>query len=250
MNEEKQLETTKILSLTDGSGAPREFISEADKEVSGAKLKYYMWFSRLFILFATISLLVFMSSSLALFDLAPRVTVEPFLIIKQDNSEGIVRYEPIEKDIASKQQLMKIFVEQYVILRNTIIRDEAEMMLRWYPGGMVNFLSSDYVFYEFDNYRKNIWQKMLDAKIVREVEIISADKLGGEKSPVWKVDFVTYDLSEAQRDNKTRGLTLRSRYWTASVTAYFIKERQFVGLRLINPLGFTVTRYSQTEVEF
>ena len=245
MSEEKQLETTKILSLTDESGAPREFISEADKEVSGAKLKYYMWLSRLFILFATISLLVFMSSSLALFDLAPRVTVEPFLIIKQDNSEGIVRYEPIEKDIASKQQLMKIFVEQYVILRNTIIRDEAEMMLRWYPGGMVNFLSSDY-----DNYRKNIWQKMLDAKIVREVEIISADKLGGEKSPVWKVDFVTYDLSEAQRDNKTRGLTLRSRYWTASVTAYFIKERQFVGLRLINPLGFTVTRYSQTEVEF
>lgn len=250
MSEEKQLETTKILSLTDESGAPREFISEADKEVSGAKLKYYMWLSRLFILFATISLLVFMSFSLALFDLAPRVTVEPFLIIKQDNSEGIVRYEPIEKDIASKQQLMKIFVEQYVILRNTIIRDEAEMMLRWYPGGMVNFLSSDYVFYEFDNYRKNIWQKMLDAKIVREVEIISADKLGGEKSPVWKVDFVTYDLSEAQRDNKTRGLTLRSRYWTASVTAYFIKERQFVGLRLINPLGFTVTRYSQTEVEF
>lgn len=250
MSEEKQLETTKILSLTDESGAPREFISEADKEVSGAKLKYYMWLSRLFILFATISLLVFMSSSLALFDLAPRVTVEPFLIIKQDNSEGIVRYEPIEKDIASKQQLMKIFVEQYVILRNTIIRDEAEMMLRWYPGGMVNFLSSDYVFYEFDNYRKNIWQKMLDAKIVREVEIISADKLGGEKSPVWKVDFVTYDLSEAQRDNKTRGLTLRKRYWTASVTAYFIKERQFVGLRLINPLGFTVTRYSQTEVEF
>ncbi len=250
MSEEKQLETTKILSLTDESGAPREFISEADKEVSGAKLKYYMWLSRLFILFATISLLVFMSSSLALFDLAPRVTVEPFLIIKQDNSEGIVRYEPIEKDIASKQQLMKIFVEQYVILRNTIIRDEAEMMLRWYPGGMVNFLSSDYVFYEFDNYRKNIWQKMLDAKLVREVEIISADKLGGEKSPVWKVDFVTYDLSEAQRDNKTRGLTLRSRYWTASVTAYFIKERQFVGLRLINPLGFTVTRYSQTEVEF
>ena len=250
MSEEKQLETTKILSLTDESGAPREFISEADKEVSGAKLKYYMWLSRLFILFATISLLVFMSSSLALFDLAPRVTVEPFLIIKQDNSEGIVRYEPIEKDIASKQQLMKIFVEQYVILRNTIIRDEAEMMLRWYPGGMVNFLSSDYVFYEFDNYRKNIWQKMLDAKIVREVEIISADKLGGEKSPVWKVDFVTYDLSEAQRDNKTRGLTLRSRYWTASVTAYFIKERQFVGLRLINPLGFTVTRYSQTGVEF
>ncbi len=250
MSDDKQLETTKVLSLTDADGRQHEFISKADAEVSGAKLNYYKWLSRLFILFAVISLLVFMSSSLSLFNLAPQVGVEPFLIIKQDSSEGIVRYEPIASDMASKNQLMETFVKQYVILRNTIIRDESEMMLRWYPGGMVNFLSSDYVFSEFDAYRRSIWQTMLDAKIVREVEIISVGKLGGEKSPVWKVDFKTYDLSEAGRDNKTRGLTLRIRYWTASVTAYFVKERQFVGLRLINPIGFTVTRYSQTEVEF
>ena len=246
----KEIETRKILAITDTNGEKHEFISETEEEVSSAKLTYYMWLSRLFIFFCTISLIVFMSTSLALFDLAPRVSVEPFLIIKQDSSDSIVRSEAIETDMPSKKQLMKIFVEQYVILRNTIIRDEAEMKLRWYPGGMVNFLSSDYVFYIFNEYRKNIWKTMLDTKIVREIEIISADKLGGEKSPVWKVDFVTYDLSEYQRDNKTRGLTLRTRYWTASVTAYFFKERQFVGLRLINPLGFTVTRYSQTEVEF
>lgn len=250
MNDDKKLEATKVLSLVDANGHKHEFISEAEAEASGAKLKYYLWLSRLFVLFAVLSLLIFMSSSLSLFNLAPKVGVEPFLIIKQDSSEGIVRYEPIATDMASKKQLMEIFVKQYVILRNTIIRDESEMKLRWYPGGMVNFMSSDYVFYQFDEYRKNIWQTMLDTKIVREVEIISADKLGGEKSPVWKVDFKTYDLSEAQRDNKTRGMTLRVRYWTASVTAYFVKERQFVGLRLINPLGFTVTRYSQTEVAF
>lgn len=246
----KEIETRKILAITDTNGEKHEFISETEEEVSSAKLTYYMWLSRLFIFFCTISLIVFMSTSLALFDLAPRVSVEPFLIIKQDSSDSIVRSEAIETDMPSKKQLMKIFIEQYVILRNTIIRDEAEMKLRWYPGGMINFLSSDYVFSVFDEYRRNIWKTMLDTKIVREIEIISADKLGGEKSPVWKVDFVTYDLSEYQRDNKTRGLTLRTRYWTASVTAYFFKERQFVGLRLINPLGFTVTRYSQTEVEF
>lgn len=246
----KEIETSKILAITDANGEKHEFISETEEEVSSAKLTYYMWLSRLFIFFCTISLIIFMSTSLALFDLAPRVSVEPFLIIKQDSSDSIVRSEAIETDMPSKKQLMKIFIEQYVILRNTIIRDEAEMKLRWYPGGMINFLSSDYVFSVFDEYRRNIWKTMLDTKIVREIEIISADKLGGEKSPVWKVDFVTYDLSEYQRDNKTRGLTLRTRYWTASVTAYFFKERQFVGLRLINPLGFTVTRYSQTEVEF
>ena len=42
---------------------------------------------------------------------------------------------------------------------------------------------------------------------------------------------------------------MKERYWTASVTARFYPERVFMGRRLINPIGFTVTRYSQSEVE-
>lgn len=199
--------------------------------------------------FAVVSLMIFMSSSLALFKLAPQVSVEPFLIIRQDTSDGIVRYEPISYKMASKNQLMETFVRQYVLLRNTIIADEKEMQTRWFPGGMMNFLSSDYVFGQFSAYRDSVWSKIIDAEMVREVEIISIGKLGGEKSPVWKVDFKTYDLSTTMRNQNTRALILSTRYWTASVTAYFLRGREFVGLRLINPIGFTVTRYSQTEVE-
>ena len=150
------LEGTKILSLTDANGNQREFINEAEKEATGIKLKYYMWLSRLFIFFSVISLSIFMSSSLALFKLAPQVSVEPFLIIKQDTSDGIVRYEPISYTMASKNQLMETFVRQYVLLRNTIIADEKEMQTRWFPGGMMNFLSSDYVFGQFSTYRDSV----------------------------------------------------------------------------------------------
>lgn len=244
-----RLENTKILSLTDANGRTHEFISETEQEKAGFKLKYYMWLSRLFILFALISLLVFMSSSLALFKLAPQVTVEPFLIINQDTSDGIVRAEAITNRMASKNQLMKIFVEQYVLLRNTIIADEKEMQSRWYEGGMLSFLSAPRVFAEFTPYRDSIWDQMLKERVVREVEIISIDKLGGARSPVWKVDFKTYELSNNQRDPKTKAMILNVRYWTASVTAFFIRGREFVGLRLINPIGFTVVRYSQAEVE-
>ena len=244
------LEGTRVLSITDANGRHKEFISEVEKEVSGFKLKYYMWLSRLFILFAVVSLMIFMSSSLALFKLAPQVSVEPFLIIRQDTSDGIVRYEPISYKMASKNQLMETFVRQYVLLRNTIIADEKEMQTRWFPGGMMNFLSSDYVFGQFSAYRDSVWSKIIDAEMVREVEIISIGKLGGEKSPVWKVDFKTYDLYDEQgKSQAQKESTLRVRYWTASVTAYFIRDRMFMGRRLINPLGFTVTRYSQTEVE-
>ena len=137
------------LSLTDGNGHTHEFLGEAEKEVISAKQNYYKWLSRLFIFFATLSLLVFMSSSLALFNLAPQVSVEPFLIIKQDASENIVRYEPISEDMASETQLMEAFIKQYVILRNTLINDAQEMNSRWMPGGMIHFLSSGTVFTQF-----------------------------------------------------------------------------------------------------
>lgn len=76
---------------------------------------------------------------------------------------------------------METFVRQYVLLRNTIIADEKEMQTRWFPGGMMNFLSSDYVFGQFSAYRDSIWSKIIDAEMVREVEIISIGKLGGRK---------------------------------------------------------------------
>lgn len=243
---------SKILSLPKGDGEDvdlSKFFLKGYKKVVSSKLIYYIWLSRFFILIATASLLLFTSASLVVFKLAPQVSVEPFLIIKQDSSSSMVRSEPITFDMASKNQLMETFIKQYIILRNTIIADEKEMQTRWFPGGMVNFLSGPQVFDDFDKYREKVWYNILDARLAREVEIISVGKAGGEKSPVWKVDFKTHDISEGKRDPQTRAILLTTRYWTASITAYFVKERKFMGVRLLNPLGFTVVRYSQTEVE-
>ncbi|MBR1648241.1 MAG: type IV secretion system protein [Alphaproteobacteria bacterium] len=244
------LETTKVQVLTDKSGKTYSFIGQNEREKRSAKMYYYMWLSRLFLFTATLSLALFLSASLALFNLAPRVSVEPFLIINQRDSDDMVRYEPIAHDMASKEKLMEIFVRQYVLYRNTIINDQLEMMSRWYPGGIVHFLSSDPIFEEFNKYRENVWQRNIDEQISQEVEIISVGKVGGKKSPVWKVDFKTYEVSQRNRNGETGSLILNVKYWTASVTSYFFPERLFVGRRLINPLGFTVTRYNQSEVQF
>ena len=244
------LEATKVMALTDKSGRTYRFLGQAEKEKHSSKMHYYMWLSRLFIFTATLTLMIFLSSSLALFKLAPQVSVEPFLIINQNDSNDMVRYEPIAMNMASKEKLMEIFVRQYVQYRNTIINDQLEMMSRWYPGGIVNFLSSDDIYSEFDKYQQKVWKYNVENQISQEVEIISIGKVGGKKSPVWKVDFKTYEVSQRNRNGDTGALVLRTRYWTASVTSYFIPERIFVGRRLINPLGFTVTRYNQSEVQF
>ncbi|MBP5615490.1 MAG: type IV secretion system protein, partial [Alphaproteobacteria bacterium] len=90
---------------------------------------------------------------------------------------------------------------------------------------------------------------LLATNVVRDVEIISLGKVGGEKSPVWKVDFKVNEVSYNSENGNSNLMVLKTHYWTASLTAAFIPARMFMAKRLMNPLGFTVLRYSQTEVE-
>lgn len=250
MQENKLTNNGKDVLLLKGKVSHEQinFVQEQEKEVASFKLIYYIWISRMFIFFATISLMFMFLCNLSLFRLAPLVEVEPFLIIRQDDSENLVRSEPIAQDMSSKDLLFETFIKQYVILRNTLINDAQEMNSRWMPGGMIHFLSSGTVFTQFYGSVEDTLLKIGGNSRVREVEIISIGRLGGKKSEVWKVDFKTYDIIPETK-NQSGIYMLQEKYWTASVTARLYPERVFVGRRLINPLGFTVIRYSQSEVE-
>ena len=251
MPEQLENNGTQRLAITDAAHTVShiDYITAEEVEKRTAKEAYYCWLSRLIMLLAVLSLGFFASASLVLFRLAPEVTVEPFLIMRQDNSETMVRSEVISPNMASANQMMETFVRQYITLRNAIVNDEREMQSRWLWGGMLSYLSSGKVFTEFEAQAQNQIKNARTSNLVRDVEIISVSKAGGEKSPVWKVDFRTYDLSPENRNEQTGAMVLVTRYWTASVTAFFVPERMFMTKRLMNPLGFTVTRYSQAEVE-
>lgn len=250
MDNNNILNNVKIKSITDGKNNFPRFLEQEEKTKKGLKLYYYLWLSRLFIFLTFLSLMLFLAASLSLFRLAPQVTVEPFLIINQNSSEDMVWAEPIALDMSSKEEMMKTFVKQYIIYRNTFVCDEKEMMTRWMPGGLINFLSSNKVFSDFYASVEDNLPKMVQAGKNREVEILSINKVGGKKSPVWKVDYKTYETSRKSEGGTANVLDLNVRYWTASVTSFFIPERIFTGRRLINHLGFTVVRYNQSEVSF
>ena len=246
----KQLEGgQRVLAIESDASAP-QYLEHLEEAHNSFRETYYLWISRFFILTAAISMMFLVLASLSLFRLAPMVTVEPFLLTSQSDSESIVRNEAIEQSMASKDKLLEMFIRQYVIIRNTIINDPIEMRTRWMSGGMLNYLSAPDVYNDFGRATKTIWETIFKQVLVREVEIISVTRQGGSRSAVWKVDFKTYDLyNEQGKTQAQQETTLRVRYWTSSITAYFIPERSFMFPRLINPLGFTVTRYSQTEVE-
>lgn len=248
--ETRQIEQGTTPLAIEGNASAKPYLDHLEKEERNFRQIYYLWVSRFCILTAIISMAFLILASLSLFHLAPMVTVEPFLLVNQSESENIVRNEAISRDMASKDRMLEMFVRQYVVLRNTIINDPIEMRTRWMSGGMLNYMSSPDVYNEFGAATKKVWSTIFKQSLVREVEIISVARQGGERSAVWKVDFKTYDLQNESGSNQTQQeATLRVRYWTASVTAQFVPERSFMSLRLVNPLGFTVTRYSQTEVE-
>lgn len=242
------LEGTKVLAIEDkNNGQNIEFINSIEKEQESLKLNYYIWLSRLFVFFASLSCIYMVMASLSLFNVSGLVNIEPFLVFGSNSSSEIVRQEPIAVDMASKDMMTETFIKQYVIVSNTIIDDPMEMMSRWMPGGMVNFLAAPWVYDKFYYETVVNMGSYQDMSLTREVEIISVARQGNNKnSRIWKVDFKTYDLSRGSTDGV---LSFRERFWTASIETRFFPERSFVGRRLINPIGFTVTNYSQTEID-
>ena len=221
-----------------------QFLSELSEADKSSKEVYFRWLSRLVMLCSIVSLSFFLSSTLVIFRLAPEIIVEPLLLIRQNDSESMVRYEPITTKMPSIRQLTEMFIKQYVIMRNTVINDEQEMRTRWGPGGIVHYLSMPDVYADFVGMNAESVDKMFDDGYSSEVQINELEK--EETSPAWSVKFTVYNLSKDRSNSGS--LTLKTQRYKASITPKFIPERRMYRARLINPLGFTVIKYNQSEI--
>ena len=221
------------------------FITEETKDTVSTKEIYFRWLSRLVFLCAVVSLAFFLSATLVIFRLAPEILVQPLLIIKQSDSEHMVRYEPITEDMSSLRQLTEMFVKQYVIMRNTVINDEQEMRTRWGPGGIVNFMSAPDVYNTFVGRHAESIDQMFDNEYSSEVQIDRVYK-DSESSPAFSIEFTVFSLSK--RHENGGDLRMKINRYKASLTPKFIPERRLIRPRLLNPLGFTVIKYNQDEI--
>jgi type IV secretory pathway component VirB8 len=253
-----QLENgNKQVYLTDAKAAVRnqtatqpqykpKYITDSESSSYSSKEIYFRWLSRLVVLCAVISLSFFLSSTLVIFRLAPEIIVEPLLIINQNDSDTMVRYEPITTKMPSLRQFTEMYVKQYVILRNTVINDLDEMRTRWGPGGLVHYYSAPDIYSSFVGKNSRSVNKMFDNDYSSEVRIDTIGKVS-ENSPAWEVTFTVYNLSRTHQ-GKDGALVLKTIRYKASVTPKYYRDRAVVYPRLINPLGFTVIKYSQDEI--
>lgn len=251
-----QLENgNKQVYLTDAKASQREqtqpqykpkYITDSESTTTSSKEVYFRWLSRLVVLCAVLSLGFFLCSTLVIFRLAPEIIVEPLLIINQNDSKTMVRYEPITTKMPSLRQFTEMYIRQYVILRNTVINDFDEMRTRWGPGGLVHYYSVPSVYGSFVGQNARQVNKMFNDEYSSEVRIDTIGKVS-ENNPAWEVTFTVYNLSRSHQ-GKDGALVLKTVRYKASVTPKFYPERAVVFPRLINPLGFTVIKYSQDEI--
>lgn len=249
-----ELINPKVLRIED-KGKTKEapaFITEDVVEVRRAKLVYYKWISRLMALLATISLLYGVAATLSILKLVPEIMYDPQMFVELSDSQSLVNREYVNHRMESREKVMINFMKQYVELRNSYIKDEAEMKKRWLWGGLVSYLSTYKVYQKFAEVYPKFSEELKTQNASRSVEILSVERIGGEKSYMWKVEFKTYDYTFKSEDY-TRVSDVRpiitERYWTANIQSYINPKRRTAFRRLLNPLGFVVSKYFQSEIE-
>lgn len=250
-----KIENQKILRLTDKTynDVMPDFITEDVVEVQRAKLIYYKWVSRLMSLLTTISLAYMVCTTLVLLKLVPQIIIDAQIFVLFSDSDSYVKREYIDIRMESRQKIMENFIQQYIELRNTYIRDAEEMKKRWAWGGLVSYLSTRKLYDEFAKEYPKLQKKMDQEKSSRSVEILSLERSGGEKSRIWKVEFKTYDYTygNTMEYSSTQDIEPKiiERYWTVQIGCRASPNRRIAYKRLINPLGFYVYSYYQSEIE-
>lgn len=247
-----KLENQKILQITSTSSEVPDFIEDVAVPVSTLKIIYYKCVCLFTIFIATISLVAMLALCLSITKLAPEIFVDAQVFVNMSDTKSLVKREHIDRRMESREKVMINFMKQYVELRNTYIKDEKEMVNRWEWGGLVSYLSTYKVYKEFAEVYPKLKKEMDENEASRSVEILSVETTGGKNSNIWKVEFKTYEYSYYNKDNSIKSSLapiVKEKYWTANISSYIDVRRRTSFRRLINPLGFVVHKYFQSEID-
>ncbi len=251
MAEQISSDNTKRLLLEGAGGraAPKPKAPYAQKRrpadvvVENATEKRYLWTARAFAIVFAVSLCCNIILTYVIMTTIPLYRVEPYLFSFADKDQQIYKVEPVQK-IYDYKYLTELFVREYVLLRNTFVNDVDEMERRWGPGSNLQEMSSDNVYKKF---RQDLADSAIELirqhNLSRNIKIKSVTEVGGTKGQIWwQVEFRVEDMAPEYE-------TPRVSEWRASVRIMYRTKRVRFGERLKNPLGFTVTTYTQVKKE-
>ena len=210
-----------------------------DISVKHLNRQFYVawWVSRAMAIIVFVLLFVILSLASGFLWLFPLKEVKPLLLTAYNKDTQIIKIEPIEKTTYGYNKLMEIYAKQFVVDLHTIDGLTEKSRLKKLSL-MTQDETTDYIdsVLNTENDSSTI-RKLMDANITRSVIIKNVNYLAPDAPNTWQIDW---ELLEINKDHTIQKRTNFSSVVTAETQ---IKQVSFDEEDL-NPVGFTVIRYS------
>ncbi len=204
-------------------------------DVPGLEARRYIWTARAFAIAFYISMILNIVLVAVIFNLVPLKRVEPMLVTFSDKADQIVKIEPFSKGTRGFELMTEALAKEYVTMREEVLLNTEVMADRW--GRLVRFRSSSPVYNRFVEEKQPLLEQAKRNQITRTTKILSVNKFGQRSL---RVEFEATDTSPRLDEPR------RTTYEVIMQIAFIPQQVSFED-RYVNPLGFTVTKYSIRE---
>ena len=202
----------------------------------------YLWTARGFAMIFFVSLITNILMLMSLSALTPLVRVQPYELTFSDKKSQTVEIVPMQLGKNAINSISESMLRRYVTARHTITSDRDEMASRWGVGGLVQLLSSDNIFAEFEHTAKRELDEAVAANETRVVDIQSV--LPYYRDGWWLVNWNVRRKSPELKEEEVLP-------YVSTVRVGFLPTRGTWENRLNNPVGFKVMEYGyQTKESF
>jgi len=175
------------------------------------------------------------SLAMTIATLVPLKRVDLALLQVAGSGEQVVEVKPLRTEIPVMDVMTRAWVQEYVLMRNTVVPDQALMDQRI---KYVRERSAQPVFLEYAERNRTFVPEAVSKRLSRNIQIraVTRDKA---RNAIWFVDFVTTDTyPEREPQSRSFRAQLVVEYRPRLTTAGELDGRD-----LVNPFGFTVQRY-------
>lgn len=210
-----------------------------DISVKHLNRQFYVawWVSRAMAIIVFVLLFVILSLASGFLWLFPLKEVKPLLLTAYNRDTQIIKIEPIEKTTYGYNKLMEIYAKQFVVDLHTIDGLTEKSRLKKLSL-MTQDETTDYVDSVLNTENDNATiRKLMDANITRSVIIKNVNYLAPDAPNTWQIDWELLDI------NKDHTIQKRTNFSSVVTAETQIKQVSFDEEDL-NPVGFTVIRYS------
>ena len=203
----------------------------------------YLWMSRAFVVMVVLAVICDLVLLIALANVTPIMRVQPFYIQTRDRNEQIIDILRPSAETLNSNVLKESFIRQYLLARYTISSDLDEQRERWFPGGPVEWMSSESVYSLFEKKELSVMLPLAEKEnTTRNVDIRVVNRAraqdGEESDDTYVAEMALKTMNKASSRPEVVRYEARLR-----VAFLPIKKVRTRAQRLKNPLGFTVVDF-------